>query len=139
MRKDLVDFLYKMRKCEYSELLGIAEISVERTFDIMNKYAASKAEAADALSLFLVNALSADGRFSEKEDKLITDLLGDSKLLTERALRLDEKQRARCELLIDGLSGDELSDFCMLAIVIASVDESIGIDELKYLDDLLSK
>ena len=89
-----------------------------------------------ALLYFIACAVAIDGTFSAMEQKFIADLFGNVDFM-ELLKTVDASVTRAMDNLVDNLSTEEKSVFCLLAICILSVDEKINKDEYIYLNRLI--
>ncbi len=127
--------LQRFVNMDYEEIFGNAKGVMMESLAILNRKLPEE-QSMSALLYFIACAVAIDGTFSAMEQKFIADLFGNVDFM-ELLKTVDASVTRAMDNLVDNLSTEEKSVFCLLAICILSVDEKINKDEYIYLNRLI--
>lgn len=127
--------LQRFVNMDYEEIFGNAKDVMMESLAILNRKLPEE-QSMSALLYFIACAVAIDGTFSAMEQKFIADLFGNVDFM-ELLKTVDASVTRAMDNLVDNLSTEEKSVFCLLAICILSVDEKINKDEYIYLNRLI--
>ncbi|MBQ6118327.1 MAG: hypothetical protein IJK98_03760 [Clostridia bacterium] len=127
--------LQRFVNMDYEEIFDNAKRVMVESLEILNRKLPEE-QSMSALLYFIACAVAIDGTFSAMEQKFIADLFGNVDFM-ELLKTVDASVTRAMDNLVDNLSTEEKSVFCLLAICILSVDEKINKDEYIYLNRLI--
>lgn len=130
------DFVNK----SYEELLGVAQQALSVSMDFFAQFDKER-NGANAVVAFMGTMFAADGKFSALEYQLLKDLVGDIDYDTAKATvqsyYSDEWENA-VDQLIDACDSDMKSTILVLVTCFAAVDETIKVEEQRFIAKLLA-
>ncbi len=125
----------------YDELFNIASNALSIVMDVFNKVAKDGNGAPYAV-LFMSTTLAIDGKFTELEYKFLNDLLGGG--LDYEAAKSSVQAHYNDEAInlvdkiIDSCDADLKATLLVLVTCFAAVDETISVDEKRYIVKLMA-
>ena len=126
----------------YEELFDIASKALDIVMDVFNK-AAKDGNGAPYVVLFISTTLAIDGQFTALEYKFLNELLG-GELDYEAAKatvqsHYDEEAFTLADKIIDSCHDDLKAILLMLVTCFAAVDQTITVEEARYIAKLMVK
>ena len=123
----------------YEEKVQMATIALGKCFAILKKQELDDEYALQFIVSFLATAVAADGVFTEPEKRMIRDVFSEDQVdMIDTLVKFtDEEGFEGMDQFVDSLDAEEKKDFCLLAIFIAAVDDTIKKDELGYIVKLM--
>lgn len=119
----------------YDEKATLAKAVLSDCFDILKNKGFDDEETTMTIVAFLTAAIASDGQFTAPERQLLNDMIdGD---LDQLVRSTDRKTYELMDRIVDMLDSTSKNKFCLLAILVMAVDDSINRDELTYLAKLM--
>ena len=137
---NLTDLIKEYVNKDYSELVSIATEAFGNVVVAFDKLSDGSTDSQFATMAFIGTALAADGKFTPLEYRFLCDLLGDMKAesavefvkahFSDECLKLTDK-------LFDVADNGLKTDLLTLVLCITAVDETVSVEETKYIVRLL--
>ena len=129
------DTLQNIVNKSFEEKVRGAQTALNECFAILTRHDFNKDEAAIVVLTFLSTAIASDGKFSVPEQEMIDAIF--DKDISAFLKNIDSESYQLMDKLVDSLNSDEKTTFCLLAIFVAAVDDTINHDELTYIIKLM--
>ena len=124
----------------YEELLELAKMATAKAMDFFAQFD-KEHNGAEMVLPVIFTILASDGKFTALEYQFLKDLVGDVNFDNAKnniqSFYSDEWETAVDEL-IDACSKDMKSNLLLLVTCVAAVDETITVDEQRYIAKLLA-
>lgn len=124
----------------YEELLELAKMATAKAMDFFAQFDKEN-NGAEMVLPVIFTILASDGKFTALEYQFLKDLVGDvnfDKAKTSIQAFYSDEWEASVDELIDACSKDMKSNLLLLVTCVAAVDETITVDEQRYIAKLLA-
>ena len=134
------NLLKKYVNSDYDELLALCKSNLAQLCGILGKYFGQEHTSTTLMILF-GTCISADGKLNALECKFINDLLGASmssdEIMSLAQSCVNTNGASFIDSLADALPADEKSVLLSACLCFLAIDETISVDEIKFLERLI--
>jgi hypothetical protein len=135
MAQNFSDMLQEIVNKSYEDKVEAAKAVLGECYGILTGKGYDGKNATLILVTFLAASVASDGRFTGPERSMLNDIFHDD--LEGIIKKIDGKAYDMMEQIVDSFESRDKSTFCLLAIYVLAVDDTINKDELSYLAKLM--